>query len=903
MEGPDGDLWVGTNVGLRRISSNTLNQLSSSPTVYHTGSGLSDAVAALQFAPSGALWIGTRKGLFRLDHGTVSTVIPDLSIFRIERASSGHLLIVTERGFVEWDGASLVEHPDLPRQLGVAADKIYYVFEDHTGARWFCTGAGLARQVGSSIQWFPPYDPHASHEAFRAFEDPQGNVWVALATGLFRATASALEPIALDITVRALSADRDGNLWVGTNGQGLIRFKDRLVRMFTSADGLPNNLTMAALVASNGKLWVGNNCGGLSWFDGNRFQTYSEKDGLKNSCVLSLAEDLNKDLWVGTFNGGLFRLHDGHFTGFSKPEGLLSDVISGLFPASDGSLWVCTDKGVTHLREGHTRNYTMADGLSGRLAMNGFQDHLGNIWVGTNHGINRLDSKLDRFVSLPGEPDVAFQLLGQDESGHLYTNAGPKGIFRIEGDRLLSVGAELLEVHGMLRFGPDAWFVGESLSRTSADYLPHWKHEPDVHDNFSQFDSADGLTSRQFSDFHPNVAMTPDGKLWVPTALGLAMLDTPKLPRSDRKPSLYIEQVTVGRTVQSPGSNLVVPAGARHVELRFDAIELRSPEKIHFQYRMDGVDREWLEGNAASTAVYTGFAIGTHQFHVRACNRDGVWDRAGIVYDITQLPFFYETNVFRFTMAAGVLLLIAGLYRLRLRQMAVQMNAELNARVEERTRMARELHDTLLQTIQVSKMVAEHTLAGYRDDQEDPRTGALQKLSGWLTQALQEARASLQSLRLSVSETNNLAEALRAAAAEYGADHPIQFSFSVKGTVKEMHPIVRDDIYHVGYEAIRNACKHSGGSHIEVQLEYTNNLLLRVCDDGRGIDAVTAAEGKPGHFGLKGMYERSARIGGKLILSSSPGSGTMIELTVPGRVIFSDARPFWRTLFTPRSRP
>jgi signal transduction histidine kinase len=279
---------------------------------------------------------------------------------------------------------------------------------------------------------------------------------------------------------------------------------------------------------------------------------------------------------------------------------------------------------------------------------------------------------------------------------------------------------------------------------------------------------------------------------------------------------------------------------------------------------------------------------------VRACNRDGIWDRRGFVYNITQQPYFYETRLFQAAEVGLTLVLLAVTYQLRLRQMTARMNVQFDARIEERTRLARELHDTLLQTIQASKMIAEHTWMTFREDTRDPRTRALAKLAEWQTRALGEARAALESLRGSTTETNDLAEAFRDAGVECIAGYPIDFHFAVSGSAKELHPIVRDEIYRIGYEAIRNACMHSGGSRVEAVLSYGHDLILTVSDDGKGIDPEIVAKGRQGHFGLKGMQERAARIQAKLSVATSAESGTRVALLVPGHLIFRDRRPFWR---------
>ena len=889
-EAPDGALWAGTQEGLLRIPSTVLDQFGPMTSrIYHVGPGLADAVLALHFSRDGVLWVGTAQGLYRFENGGFSPVLPKTSISRIEESSNGHLLVITSSGFVELDHGKAVPHPDLAARLGVPADKIYHVIDDSRGVRWYCTAAGVARETNGSIEPIQPYKYKTTPEAFRAYEDVQGNVWVSLGTGLFRATVAGLEPVP-DTNARSVTADMDGSLWLGTNGQGLVRLKDRSARVFTKADGLPSNSIPTVLRTSDGKLWVGSNCGGLSLLDGDRFRTFSEKDGLANSCVFALAEDGNKDLWVGTYGGGAFRFHDGHFTQFAKPQGLPHQNVKSIVAARDGSIWLATAFGLARIQNGQIRTYTIADGLSGNEVANVYEDRTGAIWAGTAKGLDYLEN--DRFAALSQVPGVQiYCVLGEDSSGQLYVWAPPKGVFRREGLRMTKV---FLDANGMLSSRGDLWFCGNGVYRAGEAALRQPDPDSEAPQDYTYFGPANGLTSAGCGSGDPNLALTDDGKLWVATNNGLAVMDIPRLPHDNRKPTIFMEPVTIGRAVQPPGRELILPPGSNHVELRFDVVELASPERTHLQYRLDGVDPEWLDADwTTRSATYNSIPIGAHKFHVRACNGQGIWDRVGIVYRITQQPYFYQTDLFHFAAVAGALLLLAGAYRLRLLQMAAQMNLRLDERVAERTRLARELHDTLLQTIQASQMIAADTI----NDAETPEVIAgLEKLSKWLTQAMQEARASLLSLRVSTAETNDLSAALNRAGEECAAVHPIRFSLVVEGATKEMHPVARDEVYRIGYEAIRNACTHSGGNGVEVTLSYARDLELRIRDDGKGIDQEIVGKGKPGHFGLAGMQERATRIGGKLSIRSSSSAGTEVELIVPGQIVYRRKRSlrFWK---------
>jgi signal transduction histidine kinase len=257
-------------------------------------------------------------------------------------------------------------------------------------------------------------------------------------------------------------------------------------------------------------------------------------------------------------------------------------------------------------------------------------------------------------------------------------------------------------------------------------------------------------------------------------------------------------------------------------------------------------------------------------------------------------PAWYQTNLFRALCAVSGGLILWALYRLRVRRIEAVVGARFDERLAERTRLARDLHDTLLQTIQGSKMVADDALDPAADAHR--MRGALQQLSAWLARAMQEGRAALHSLRTSTTEGNDLFETFKRAVESEVVPSSMVATCSVVGEPREMHPIVRDEVYRIGYEAILNACLHSKASRLTVELAYADDLTLRVTDDGVGIAASFVDQGKPGHFGLQGMRERALRIEGKLTLTSSETSRTAITLIVPGGIAFQNGRP------TPLSR-
>jgi signal transduction histidine kinase len=404
--------------------------------------------------------------------------------------------------------------------------------------------------------------------------------------------------------------------------------------------------------------------------------------------------------------------------------------------------------------------------------------------------------------------------------------------------------------------------------------------------DYETFSIADGLATAELGVAgQRTLALAPDGSLWAATLKGVARFDRRRLAPTTVKPLIYLTDVTVGRNTSRADGDIVLPPGTSHLRIDFSAVELSSPEKIRMQYRLDGVDSEWLDAGRDPHATYSALRAGTHTLRIRASNRSGVWDRQGVVFTIRQQPFFYHTRWFAAAMTALGVLLVGLIYRLRVRQISGAINARFNERLAERTRVARELHDTFLQTVQGSKLVADHALKDTADQARMVR--AMEQLSTWLERATEEGRAALNSLRASTTEKNDLAEAFRRAIDECRGLSGTEASFTVSGDAREMHPIVRDEVYRIGYEAIRNACVHAGAAHVAVRVEYAHDLTLRISDNGGGIDAEIAEHGKDGHFGLPGMRERAQRIGGKFTLSSTPGAGTNVTVIVPGRIAFA----------------
>jgi ligand-binding sensor domain-containing protein/two-component sensor histidine kinase len=887
-EGPSGDLWVATRFGVYRVPRAEIDQRTQTLSVYHLGEGPTDSARCLRFTRAGVLWAGSPGGLFYFAKDHFQQVFAGRYVCALEEARNGHLLITTTQGSFEWDGSRVIEHPEIPTALGIRADDVLHVLEDRSGVTWYCTKKGLFRQSGGSLKRFLPDPAGGNNGVLRAYEDAAGNVWFLAAAGVFRASSDSLESVAPENNARTVTADRDGNLWVGTNGAGLIRFKNPTVRTFTKADGLPNNVVMTVFAAADGKLWAGNNCGGLSWFDGDRFHTYDEKDGLTNSCVSALAEDSRHDLWVGTFGGGLFRFHAGHFRAFTKTDGLGSDTVTCVLIARDGSLWIATTEGLTRLRDGVLRNYTTADGLSNGHIANVFQDSSGVIWVATKSGIDRLDG--DKFVAaFRPQDNREMYVAGESPLGDLYVQLVWLGISRLKDGKLMGIanlnGSQIQVVQ------QDLWIAGGAgdVTRVGAASLRRWEGEQQEPIDYTEFGRADGFLSKECANGYPNMTTTKDGKLWVATFRGAAMLDLSRLPPAAGKPFEYISEVEVDRKKRSAGRELILPPGLHHTELQLGSIELSSPERAHIQYRLEGIDSAWLDAKPDGAAVYTTIPHGSYLFHLRASNGDGFWDRQGIVYRITQEPFFYETAAFRILLIVAGCIMLTGAYRFRLRQESTR----IKERLEERTRIARDLHDTLLQSfhgLMLRLQVVDEMLPPGKAKQE------LEETLETGDQTIVEARNAVHDLRSPTANMKDLAGALRALGKELATGHSANLRLVIEGPRRELNPIIRDEIYRIAREGLRNAFAHSGAGHIEAEITFGERLFsLRIRDDGAGIPPEVLG-GRSGHFGLAGMRERAKQIGLQLTISSGPEAGTEIELSVKGSIAYNKTArtPGWR---------
>jgi signal transduction histidine kinase len=361
-------------------------------------------------------------------------------------------------------------------------------------------------------------------------------------------------------------------------------------------------------------------------------------------------------------------------------------------------------------------------------------------------------------------------------------------------------------------------------------------------------------------------------------------------------PPVHMEKVIADRREFGAAAPIELPALTRDVEIDYTALSFSVPQKVSFRYQLEGRDAGWQEAGTRRQAFYSSLRPGRYRFHVIASNNDGVWNEEGASIGFAIAPAWYQTTVFRISCLLAGLLLLWLIYYLRMKQASRSIRARFDERIAERTRLARDLHDTLLQTLQGSKLVADDALEHRSDVEYTSRS--LEKLSEWIDQAMREGRAALNTLHSSAFDNRELSKRLQSALEELEPNSVAERIVNISGTPVEMDPLITDEICRLGYEAIRNAFMHSHAARIEVQLTYSKDFTLIVRDNGRGMDSTMASRGSDGHFGLQSMRERAARIHGQFQLITGPNLGTTIELKIEGKTAFGQGAGVWWKLLS-----
>jgi signal transduction histidine kinase/streptogramin lyase len=735
------------------------------------------------------------------------------------------------------------------------------------------------------------------------FADREGSLWIGTNSGLARWTSGKIQLLPLTdplarASILSLMEDREGDLWVGTETGGLHILRDQRFHAVGAPEGLTSDAATTVVEDVAGKLWVGTSGGGLNavrpaGVEPDTARIYSVRDVLLSDVILSLAAAPNGDLWVGTPDG-LNRIRGSAVDSFTSADGLPDDFIRSLLADKDGSLWIGTRRGLTHMTFRNNamgplhlgvrmETFTQADGLGSDLVGAMARDRNGDLWVATFAGLSRLHGgAIANYTTANGLSSNVITALLLRGNGTLLIGTQDHGWNLWDGSRFSASAHDELDkttIHAILDDGDGhLWFATDSgiarcdSSGTAAGTMEagctHWV----------EFGTADGLRSRETAtNSHPSAARTHDGHLWFATPKGVVEVDPAHFPINTVPPPVALERFAVddvSEALHATGSPMRIPAGHVHFEFDYAGLSFIAPQKVRYRYKLEGFDKDWTEAGARRTAYYTTIPPGRYTFRVQAANNDGLWSTEGAALTFELRPRFYQTLWFY----ALLLLAAAALIAIALRRRLRHAEREFNAVLGERSRIAREIHDTLAQGYVGVSVQLEVLSQLLRLNKTEAAAKHLDLTREIVRDGLAEARQSIWALRTQDAAETTLPVTLRRQA-EAAGGHGLQASFSIFGAYRPLPPGTEREILRIAQEAIQNVKKHSGAKHLTVQMEYgPTGIALEIRDDGRGFAQGKKIDSPAGHYGVTGMRERAAAIGGKLEITSEPGAGTTVRL-------------------------
>jgi signal transduction histidine kinase/ligand-binding sensor domain-containing protein len=909
----DGSLWMGTYHGLYRLKD---GEAFASPIT-------KGGVESILEDHDGAIWI-TRTRVGGIEGSLCRIVGNDVKCYAKDKTDGNPARFATSlvedssgdiwfgcQMLCRWNGSSMshymedqMDHPSGDGVVALAAGPTGQVWAAMDGV-----GPGLGVRnysSGSFMSYVVPGFDGATIRAASLLLDRNQTLWVGTESqGLYHIHDGHADHYgaAQGLTgdkVNSIYEDREGNLWITTD-KGVDLFRDIPILSFSSTEGLRGGAEVSAVIARNdNSLWVGVR-GALAVIRSDSVSLTTMADGRPIQNVYAMLEDRSGQVWLG-INTTVIVYQLGKFVEIKGQDGRRLDHVGKIFSFTediDGNIWAIgydDPKLVTHLLRIRDRRVQEDIDLTTRVPHAHFlaADPAGGIWIGTGDGkLAHYHNGAANIISNGRSDAPAVMMFGFSvDSAGIVWGATSEGLYRWDHGTLSVMDSHnglpcSMTIAALIDDSGSLWLDGKNCGylRISAADLAHWTAHPESQVTVTTLGGLDGADPGWNSErIQPSAARSPDGRLWFVGMSSLQMIDPGRSYKNPTPPPVHVEGLVADGKSYSPASPITLAPLTRDVRIDYTALSFVMPQRIGFRYILEGRDGDWQDPGLRRQAFYSDLRPGSYRFRVIASNNDGLWNETGATLDFKVAAAWYQTVWFRSLCSFVGVLLLWAIYRLRVRRIAASMKARFNERLAERTRIARDLHDTFLQTIQGSKLVADDALSGNNDLPHMRQ--AMEKLSAWLGRATEEGRAALNSLRTSATEANDLADALRRALEECRIYSSMEVSLQVAGQTREMHPIVRDEVYRIGYEAIRNASVHSHATQLRVELSYAQDLSLRICDNGTGIDPDILHRGKRGHFGLQNMRERAARIMGKFSVESSGGSGTVITLTVPGGIIY-----------------
>jgi signal transduction histidine kinase/ligand-binding sensor domain-containing protein len=837
--------------------------------------GLPDAAATgIAVDGEGALWVGFAEGgTVRIRHGgsarpavrafTTRDGLPSDQIIWLMQGQRGAIWISAPGTVTRVGGGGA---PRVERVLDTGADDemhdVIALAEEPDGTTWLATAwSGLLRfdPRDGSMQRVTRRHGLAHDRVTGLLLDPHGSIWASTPLGLNRIRrvdfAAVSRPDSLALTANCVLRTPDGTGWLGTERGELFRARGGdLAGPLDRVALAPEGFFLSMSPGRGGALWLALGQGGTVRVAGTSARR------VRTDFTDAVLEDGSGTLWVSSLEKGLTRVRGGRETHFGPDVGTFRLRISHIVEGRPGVIWGGGPEGVARFENDTLRGYRNepggTDSVSLRSVVAMHRDRAGTVWIGTNDGLTRATDTPagPRFVTLrtrQGLPENWVTDIVEDERGHLWL-VGADGITRVAIGELNAVADGRKPVLAGVRvFG-------------LRDGVP------------SGGEAVGGGCERG--------AVGPDGRLWYAMQRGLFVVDPDRLLRDTIPPQARVLEALVDGVPLPSAGRISIPAGARRLELRYTGVHLRAGDEVVFQHRLEGFDPDWVDAGTTRTVSYTSLPPGTYRFHLRARNTAGVWSPRAATVELRALPPFYRTWWFLGLAAVAVLAALWAANRARERVLRARFAAVL----AERTRVAREMHDTLLSAM--AGFALRLHAAAHRAGAAQPAVAAeLSEMADTAQNVLTEARRALHDLRAPEAD-GDLQKKLEDTARRVFAGSPVEIRVESAGPPWSPPPEVRLQIVRIVQEALTNARKHAGCSRVTLTSTYRPDQLgITVQDDGRGF-AVADAPPRD-HWGLTGMRERAQEIGGRLTVHSEPGEGTTVTLVVPGAASRWAARP------------
>ncbi len=840
-----GTLWVGVN--------HTVLYLKQGSKRFEPTGAFAGWSVSIAEAPDGTIWLADNDSYVRAISTSVSA----------KSAATARCEVQTPKG----TAPKCANEDPMVVQIGAAND----LFFDRDGSLWMTTDAfGLSRvahperlkggpilKTSDALQKVTSKDGLSADNCDPILEDREGNIWVATRDGLdqFRDTVLVAAVLPTSIFHIGIAPADGGDVWITASWNYVARIH-----------GDSKNVSLVPAEA----LKPYRDSAGVTWFMGNSLAQWKDgrlgivapsPDGhFGNLGYWQIADDRFGTLWAFCNDLGFFSLDHGRWKAWATPPEVAKQSLADMFSDSTGLVWVSTYQGdIITLDKGKIVDYPAKPDSPPRYVTAFAERAPQEIWAGGTGGLALIDKGRFRFIR-PADLGSFKSDSFKDVTG--VVDAGSEGLW-------------LNTTNGVIHI------LKNEVDRALQD--------PSYRFQWERFDSSDGLPGQPpgigtTTTPYPTAIEGTDGRIWFTASKGVAWVDPKEIPRNKVPPPVSITSVSADGSHYLRLDDLRLAAHTENVQIDYSALSLSVPERVRFRYKLDGIEKGWHDVGARREAYYSNLGPGSYQFRVIACNNYGVWNEAGANLEFSILPAYYQTTWFRLLCGSAVLALLWGLHRYQLHQVAREFNVRLEERVGERNRLARDLHDTLLQGFQGLML----RLQAIGDSL--PPGGVKDEFEQTLDrgdQVLAESRKAVHDLRLSTLVTNDMEDAVRSMGDELSGEGSARFELLVEGQARELHPIVRDEVYRITREALRNAFTHAGARHIEAEITYGEQLFrLRIRDDGAGIAPAMLEKGRPGHYGLPGMRERAAEIGAKLDVWSGAGSGTEIDLSIAGSIAY-----------------